>query len=125
MTYRFTGIELKNRHRLILTMILCLFALGLITALAAPRKRAKKVVDERVYLNHADELKYDIYGPNPEAQIAKGRVSFRYRGATLTCDSAYFYQASNSVRAFGHVHFRQGDTLSLTCDRAGTTDSRS
>ena len=117
MTYRFTGIELKNRHRLILTMILCLFALGLITALAAPRKRAKKVVDERVYLNHADELKYDIYGPNPEAQIAKGRVSFRHRGATLTCDSAYFYQASNSVRAFGHVHFRQGDTLSLTCDR--------
>lgn len=117
MTYRFTGIELKNRHRLILTMILCLFALGLITALAAPRKRAKKVVDERVYLNHADELKYDIYGPNPEAQIAKGRVSFRHRGVTLTCDSAYFYQASNSVRAFGHVHFRQGDTLSLTCDR--------
>jgi hypothetical protein len=80
MTYRFTGIELKNRHRLILTMILCLFALGLITALAAPRKRAKKVVDERVYLNHADELKYDIYGPNPEAQIAKGRVSFLIAG---------------------------------------------
>lgn len=117
MTFRFTGIELKNRHRLIPAMVLCLFALGLLTALAAPRKRAKKVVDERVYLNHADELKYDIYGPNPEAQIVKGHVSFRHRGATLTCDSAYFYQASNSVRAFGHVHFRQGDTLSLTCDR--------
>ena len=36
----------------------------------------------------------------------------------LTCDSAYFYEGSNSVKAFGHVHFRQGDTLSLVCERA-------
>jgi lipopolysaccharide export system protein LptA len=102
-------------------MILCFFVLGLLSALAATRKPARKsarnAVDQRVYLNHADELKYDIYGPTPDAQIAKGRVSFRHRGATLTCDSAYFYQATNSVRAFGHVHFKQGDTLSLTCDR--------
>ena len=46
----------------------------------------------------------------------KGRVSFRHQGATLTCDSAYFYQELNTVKAFGHVHYRQGDTLSLDCD---------
>ena len=36
----------------------------------------------------------------------------------MTCDSAYFYEASNSFRAFGHVRMKQGDTLSLTSDYA-------
>jgi hypothetical protein len=75
----------------------------MLTAIAAPRKR--KAVDNRVYLVHADELKFDMYGPNPDAQIVKGHVHFLHRGATLTCDSAYFYQTTNSVRAMGHVHF--------------------
>lgn len=97
-------------------MILCLFVVCLISA---PRgKVRKRTTDSRVYLIHADELRYDIYGPNPEAQIVKGHVSFRHQGAHLTCDSAYFFQTSNSVRAFGHVKFRQGDTLNLVCDRA-------
>lgn len=100
--------------------LLCLFiAIGLVGAVAAPRKKAKrKPVDDRVYLIHADELKYDVFGPNPEAQIAKGHVHFVHKGATLLCDSAYYFQQSNSFRAFGHVRFRQGDTLSLTCDNA-------
>ncbi len=97
-------------------MILCLFVLGLLNA--ARQKGRKRVADSKVYLIHADELRYDVYGPNPEAQIVKGHVSFRHKGAHLTCDSAYFFQASNSVRAFGHVRFRQGDTLNLACDRA-------
>ena len=84
----------------------------------ARRRRVPKQVDTRVYLKHADELKYDEYGPNPDAQIAKGHVHFLNRGATLLCDSAYYYQATNSFRAFGHVRFRQGDTLSLSCDNA-------
>ena len=41
----------------------------------------------------------------------------KHNGATLTCDSAYLYQESNSVRAFGRVLFRQGDTLSLKGER--------
>ena len=79
---------------------------------------SSKPVDEKVYLLHADELKYDMYGANPQAQIAKGNVRFMHKGAKLDCDSAYFYELSNSVKAFGRVKFRQGDTLSLNCDRA-------
>ena len=45
-------------------------------------------------------------------------VSFRHKGATLTCDSAYFFEASNSFEAFGHVRLRQGDTLTLLSDYA-------
>lgn len=100
-------------------MVLCLLVLGLLTAVAAPRQRGRKaVVDDRVYLIHSDVLKYDMMGPNPDAQIAKGHVAFRHKGATLLCDSAYYFQGTNSFRAFGHVRFRQGDTLSLSCDNA-------
>ncbi len=104
-------------HRIFFMIILCLFGLYLVRAVAGPRKHRKKV-DERVYLLHADVLKFDQYGPNPGAQIVKGHVAFKHMGASLRCDSAYFYQESNSVKAFGHVFFKQGDTLSLSCERA-------
>lgn len=113
--------SLQHRHGISFGVVLCLFvmAAGCLSVVAAPRKKAKKKpVDERVYLIHADELKFDQFGPNPDAQIVKGHVSFAHQGAHLTCDSAYFYQGTNSVRAFGHVRFRQGDTLSLVCQRA-------
>ncbi len=107
---------LLGRHRIAILAILCLF--GLCAFAQRGHRKASKPVDDRIYLIHADELKYDMYGINPDAQIVKGNVSFRHRGARLTCDSAFFYQTSNSVKAFGHVHFVQGDTLSLTCERA-------
>lgn len=109
----------KNGHRIFFIGILCLFGFCLVQAMQAPRKHTKKRPQgERVYLLHADELRYDMFGKNPDAQIVKGKVSFLHQGGRLTCDSAYFYQGSNSVKAFGHVHYRQGDTLSLTCERA-------
>ena len=110
--------SIRNGHRNFFLMFLCLFGLCLVQAMQAPRRNAKRPKGDRVYLLHADELKYDMFGNNPDAQIVKGKVSFLHQCAHLTCDSAYFYQNSNSVRAFGHVHFRQGDTLSLVCDRA-------
>ncbi len=47
----------------------------------APKKRSKKRPDEesRILL-HADELRYDMYGNNPDAQIVKGKVSFDASG---------------------------------------------
>ena len=108
-----------NWHRIILFMVLCLFGISIAYSVK-PRRHRKgvKQVDERIYLVHADELYYDIYGPHPDAQIAKGKVSFRHKGATLTCDSAYFYEQSNSFEAYGHVKMRQGDTLSLHSEYA-------
>ncbi len=109
----------KNGHRIFSILILCLFGFCLVEAMQAPKKPTRKRQQgERVFLLHADELRYDMYGANPDAQILKGKVSFLHQGSHLTCDSAYFYQASNSVKAFGHVHYKQGDTLDLTCERA-------
>ena len=91
----------------------------MLAATAAPqRKKQRPKTDERVFLIHSDELKYDRYSDRPDAQIVKGKVHFSHAGAQLWCDSAYFFQDANSVEAFGHVRFKQGDTLSLTCDRA-------
>lgn len=79
--------------------------------------RTAKVPDKRVYLVHADVLHFDQYR-NPDATILNGKVHFTHAGARLSCDSAYFYEASNSFEAFGHVKMYQGDTLSLISDYA-------
>ena len=81
-----------------------------------PTRRAK-VQDSRVYLVHADVLHYD-QRLNADATILNGKVHFTHQGARLYCDSAYFYEASNSFEAFGNVKLYQGDTLSLFSDYA-------
>jgi len=110
-------------HRAILVIALCLLALS--ASWAAKRKTTRKKTDDRVYLVHADRLRYDqskTWGPeamNGQApQILNGHVQFKHKGATLFCDSAYFYEAFNSFKAFGHVKMLQGDTLSLTSEYA-------
>lgn len=108
-------------HRTIIAVVLCFFVVGMVVGAKQPVKRGrakKKVTDTRVYLQHAKELTYDIYGKHPDAQFLKGDVSFLHKGARLTCDSALYYQQSNSFEAFGHVKMRQGDTLTLTSDYA-------
>ena len=72
--------------------------------------------DERIELLHADNWRYDQY-EHPDAQRLSGNVKFRHGGMYLSCDSAVYFQASNSFEAYGHVRMLQGDTLSLTGDR--------
>lgn len=105
-------------HSGALWALLCLFVLSLLPALAQKKVKTAPKTDDRVYLVHSDELRYDQYGLVPDAQIVKGHVQFMHKGAKMWCDSAYFYQQTNSFRAFGHVRMVQGDTLSLTCERA-------
>ena len=105
-------------HSGALWALLCLFVLSLLPALAQKKVKTAPKTDDRVYLVHSDELRYDQYGLVPDAQIVKGHVQFMHKGAKMWCDSAYFYQQTNSFRAFGHVKMVQGDTLSLTCERA-------
>lgn len=63
-----------------------------------------------VYLEHCDFLSFDEE-QHPDAQLLKGNVQFRHEDALMFCDSAYFYEKSNSLDAFGNVRFVQGDTL--------------
>lgn len=109
---------LFSGHRILIVVILCLFGLSLVQSRQAPEKKPRQKTDERVYLVHSDRLRFDQFGPNPTAQILNGNVAFLHKGATLYCDSAYFYQEFNSFRAFGNVKMYQGDTLSLFSDYA-------
>ena len=45
-----------------------------------------------------------------------GNVNFIYQGNKMYCDSAYYFQRTKSVRAYGHVHINKRDTLNLFCD---------
>lgn len=107
--------------RAVAIFMLCLLGIGLIGAMQPVRKRIAKnhktAPDKRVYLVHADELRYNQY-QNGDAQVLTGHVHFRHVGANLYCDSANFFQQTNSFEAFGHVRMVQGDTLSLTSDYA-------
>lgn len=71
---------------------------------------------KRVYLIHADELRYDKFRNNG-AQVLTGSVEFEHDGARLFCDSANFFEDDNSFEAWGHVRMVQGDTLSLNSDQ--------
>ena len=110
-----------NGHRIIQMMLLCLFGLYLSIPVHAQKRR--KAADEKVYLDHADELRYDQF-QKPGVQIVKGHVRFRYQDTQLTCDSAYFNQDQNTFQAFGHVYMKKARNITLACERA-TYDSRS
>lgn len=63
-----------------------------------------------MYLERADNLLFD-QEKLPDARIVVGNVLFRHDDALMYCDSANFYETSNSLEAFGHVKLVQGDTL--------------
>ena len=63
-----------------------------------------------VYLEHSETLSFEEERL-PDAQILRGNVRFRHEDMLMFCDSAYFYEKSNSLTAFSNVRFEQGDTL--------------
>lgn len=100
---------------------ICLFVLfGLCIVLATPPAKQKKNTtrqpsDSRVHLLHADKLYFDDR-INRTAQFLVGNVQFEHDGVLMYCDSALFYEATNSFDAFGNVRMNEGDTLTLTGD---------
>lgn len=108
-------------HRITVVVVLCLFGICAVQSQYAGNSSRKvnegKRAGDRVYLEHSDELKFNRH-KNPNAQILDGNVQFSHQGAVLYCDSAHFYEKSNSFEAFGNVKMLQGDTLSLLSDYA-------
>lgn len=96
-------------------MVLCLLAVCMVLPAHAQKNGRKG--DEKVYLDHADELKFDQYAM-PGIQVLKGNVRFRYQDTQLSCDSAHFNQEKNTFRAFGHVRMKKAGGITLTCQRA-------
>ena len=108
-------------HRLSVICTLILFGVCLLFAITPVRKTANNNrtktsnKDSRVHLMHADKLYYDDR-LHHTAQFLIGNVKFNHEGTLMYCDSALFYEATNSFDAFGNVRMVQGDTLTLTSE---------
>ena len=101
------------------TIFLCFLALVAMSMTMGPARVKKggqrKPSDSRVHLLHADRL-YFNQRLHPTAQFLVGDVRFDHEGTLMFCDSAMYYEATNSFDAFGNVRMRQADTLSLVSD---------
>lgn len=69
----------------------------------------------KIFLERADVLVADE-NISRDYQILRGNVEFSKSGTRMYCDSAYFYDSTNSLDAFGHVKMNQGDTLFVYAD---------
>lgn len=72
---------------------------------------ADTVAKTKVYLIHVDTLSYDKEVMKEDAQFLQGNVVFRHDSSYMYCDSAYFFETTNSLEAFSNVRMEQGDTL--------------
>ncbi|MDE7411253.1 MAG: hypothetical protein K2M94_04360 [Paramuribaculum sp.] len=80
---------------------------------------ADRMQSDKVFLEHADRLHYNEQVDVPaeeQYQVLTGNVKFRKEGMYMYCDSAFFYDAINSVDAYGNVRMEQGDTLFVYAD---------
>ena len=108
-------------HRLSVICTLILFGVCLLFAVTPVRKTANNNKtktskgDSRVHLLHADKLYYDNR-IHQTAQFLVGNVKFDHEGTLMYCDSALFYESTNSFDAFGNVRMVQGDTLTLASE---------
>lgn len=89
----------------------CLPSLAVSTSIKPVIPSANRHQPGKVFLEHADELSMDQNKSGGEYQVLRGNVVFRKDNMFMYCDSAYFYDKSNSLDAFSNVRMEQGDTL--------------
>ncbi len=68
-----------------------------------------------IKLHRADVSEYDA--SYAKAQRLIGNVMFEHQGAIMECDSAWLYEETNIMKAFGNVRITQGDSIFLNADR--------
>ena len=98
--------------RLILFIILCVLTF---TSFAQERKK--------VEILYAGSLEQSENVANAQRLIDS--VKIRHNDVLMYCDSAYTYEGSNRVDAFGSVHINQGDTLHLYASKVYYDGDRS
>lgn len=106
----------KNEHKMpAATTIKAKKPLTKINRIAPQIPGANRNQKNKIFLEKADKLIADER-ISTDYQILRGNVEFSKSGTRMFCDSAYFYDATNSLDAFGHVKMNQGDTLFVYAD---------
>lgn len=103
----------RRLYILCASLFFCLCVLKAVTPDRRPSSNKRRAPsDSKVHLLHADRLFFDER-LHKTAQVLVGDVRFSHEGVLMYCDSALYYEATNSFDAFGHVRMNQGDTLHL------------
>lgn len=102
------------RQRIYILCVFLFFCFYLLTAVTPERRatESRPPSAAKVHLLHADRLFFDDR-VHRTAQILVGNVQLSHEGMLMNCDSALFYEATNSFDAYGNVHMNQGDTVLL------------
>lgn len=88
-------------------LLLCISFLVFSLALNAQQK-----VKKAISIDNADYLMFDQTVAS-DAQRLIGNVKISHKNMVMFCDSAWSYQSTNSVDAFGNVHVISNDTLHM------------
>lgn len=111
-------------HKMLLTGILCLFALYICAQTdnkdsippveqdSLSQANSQKVL---IHLVNADTIAVN-QNLKPDVQVFIGNVIFRQDSSYMFCDSAYFFKKTNSLTAFSNVRMEQGDTIFIYGD---------
>lgn len=94
--------------RLVVNLIVCFLCLS--SYVFSQIQDTLKQKKTKVYLEHANTLSFDKE-VMADAQVLNGDVCFRHDSSYMYCDSAYFFEKTNSLEAFSNVRMEQGDTL--------------
>ncbi len=108
--------RIMGRYRT-LSVGVCLLTLSLWMASIMAQTRHTQVEESpnKVHLLNSDQLSFDRER-SADYRVLRGNVIFRKDSMYMYCDSAYFYEASNSLDAFSNVRMEQGDTLFIYSD---------
>ena len=107
-----TGRHFMGSLRKALLLLLCAFSMFCAEAQGQDSIAART---DYVYLLNADMIRFEKW-INPDAERLIGNVTFRHDSMYMYCDSALFFQKSNSFNAYHNVRIVQGDTLSMYGD---------
>lgn len=99
--------------RLVVNLIVCFLCLS--SYVFSQTQDTLKQKKTKVYLEHANTLSFDKE-VMADAQVLNGDVCFRHDSSYMYCDSAYFFEKTNSLEAFCNVRMEQGDTLFMYGD---------
>ncbi len=106
-----TGGYFMSFLRKSLLLVICCFSVFH----AGAQGRDSIAQSDYVYLLNADVIRFEKW-INPDAERLIGNVAFRHDSMYMYCDSALFFQKSNSFNAYHNVRIEQGDTLFMYGD---------
>ncbi len=109
--------EAKNNiHKIIGSILFISVLLSVFIGARAQKQVPNQRIPQNIKiieLRSADEM---LKRANSEAIVLKNNVVLYHDGALMQCDSAYWFEKSNSFQAFSNVMINQGDTLFVSGD---------